>query len=465
LALYDDLGYARWVRRGGGSGFDQGKSVAVDGAGNIYVAGIFNATASFQTGMSVTSAGYNDLFVVKYDTLGSVRWVKRMGGNGFENNPSLVISRNGNLFLTGNFSGKANFGTDTLTSAGSDDVFVARMDTAGNFMWVRKAGGPNSDLSGGIAVDNADNVYLTGRFTNTAAFGTNNLISAGSADIFVAKYNATGAIQWANRFGGSGLDAGNALVADGAGNTYLTGSFENNFAVGTTTITSSGSSDVFVIKLNTSGAPQWARTAGSTVSDAGRALALDAISSVYVTGVYQGKIGFGTDSLTSAGADDIFIAKYSSSGNRQWIKRTGGTMNESALALTVDKTNNIYLTGFFQNKVGFNPDTLTSVSNSEDIFIGRISANPLPVAVPADITTTQNWLIYPNPFTESIALRNNTGQSGRLTVYNLTGAVIRDIPVSSAPETEIWLNGLGNGVYMFVVTYGSQREVFKVLKQ
>jgi Beta-propeller repeat len=165
--------------------------MAVDSAGNCYVHGTFTRVALFGTNQ-LTSAGSNDVFVAKYDNTGALLWINQAGGPGNEDdyNPAIAIDSNGNCYIGGGYLLNATFGNETLTNAGDHDIFVAKYDSNGVFRYVQRAGGTNYDYCRGVGVDRNGNCYLTGSFSGTAGFGTLSLTSSGDNDMFLAKLAA-----------------------------------------------------------------------------------------------------------------------------------------------------------------------------------------------------------------------------------------------------------------------------------
>ncbi|MDY6986929.1 MAG: SBBP repeat-containing protein, partial [Thermodesulfobacteriota bacterium] len=225
-------------------------------------------------------------------------------------------------------AGEAN--ETTLTSAGSYDIFVAKYAPSGALLWAKQAGGTSSAWGDGIATDGSGNSLVTGSFEGTATFGAGeanetSLTSAGGPDIFVAKYASSGALLWAKQAGGADYDEGEGIAIDGSGNCLVTGFFEGTATFGAgeaneTTLTSAGNFDIFVAKYAPSGALLWAKQAGGIYSDQGYGLAIDGSGNCLVTGSFEGTATFGAGAnqtpLTSAGGDDIFVAKYGKSATQ-----------------------------------------------------------------------------------------------------------------------------------------------------
>ena len=238
-----------WSQSFGGSNGERSRAVAIDAAGNILVAGTFSGTANFG-GASLNSAGSNDIFLAKYTPSGQHLWSKRLGGSGDDQIQGLTVNANGDILMTGNFSGSANFGGQNLSSAGSTDIFVAKYSNNGAHLWSKRFGGTGSELGYGVAVDSNDDVVITGAFSNTVDFGGDLLSSAGNTDIFVAKYTTQGNHLWSKRFGGSSYDYGRSVVVDGeSGDVVVTGYFKKTADFGDETLISAGDADIFLMTL------------------------------------------------------------------------------------------------------------------------------------------------------------------------------------------------------------------------
>ncbi len=388
------------AERIGGTGNDQGHDAAVDTSGNVYTTGFFEGTTDFDPGagtFNLTSMGGNDIFVQKLDASDNFVWAKAMGGTSNDGGHDTAVDPSGNVYTTGAFQGTVDFdpgaGTFNLTSAGSNDIFVSKLDASGNFAWAKAMGGTGStgsDVGLAIAVDAPGNVYTTGYFNGTADFdpgaGVSNLTSAGNRDIFISKLDASGNFMWAKAMGGTSSDVGYDFAVDTSGNVYITGSFQGTVdfdpGAGTATLTSAGDRDVFIQKLDASGNFTWAKQIGDTSSDAGLSITVDALGNVYTTGFFEGATDFdpgaGTFNLTSAGNWDIFIQKLDASGNFLWAKRMGGTLFDSGDSIAVDASGNAYTTGSFSGTTDFDPGAgtfnLTS-AGSADIFVSQLDAS------------------------------------------------------------------------------------------
>jgi len=384
------------ISAGGAGGSDYGYSVATDASGNIYKTGNFSGMAVFGSTILV-SAGGSDIFIAKYNSAGVLQWAKRAGGTVDDCGYGIALSGT-SVYVTGYFNGTANFntpsatGSNEITSAGGADIFVAKFDDAGTFQWVKRAGGTGYDYGNGIAISGAS-VYVTGYFNGTADFntptdgGSNTIVSAVSSDIFVAKFDDAGNFQWAKRAGETGVDYGYGIAVSGT-SVYVTGTFDftANFntpsATGSNEIVSAGDFDIFVAKFDDTGTFQWAKRAGGTGADEGKGIFVSG-ASVYVTGYFNGTANFNTPStagsneITSAGWSDIFVTKFDDEGTFQWAKRAGGISLDEGTAVFVSGAS-VYVTGYFNGTANFNtPSTAGSneivSSGSKDIFVAKFN--------------------------------------------------------------------------------------------
>ena len=402
VAKMDAIGNWQWATKAGGTGWDGGCGITIDDTGNSYVTGYFFGTATFGS-YSLTSSGDSDIFVAKIDADGNWQWATKAGGTGSDVGFVITIDDAGNSYVTGFFSDTATFGSYSLTSSGGEDIFVAKIDADGNWQWATKAGGTNADFGYGITIDDAGNSYVTGFFSDTATFGFYSLNSSGGDDIFVAKMDAVGNWQWVTQAGGIVMDYGWGITIDDAGNSYVTGFFSDTATFGSYTLTSCGDSDIFVAKIDADGNWQRATQAGGISYDKGYGITIDDAGNSYVTGYFRDTATFGSYSLTSCGDSDIFVAKIDADGNWQWATQAGGTDWDYGRAITIDDAGNSYVTGMFEGTATFGSYSLTS-SGWFDIFVTKLNSS---VFAENEISPIINSLSnYPNPFKPSGAGRS-----------------------------------------------------------
>ncbi len=382
-------GVHQWTTTFGGTSIAFGFGVAVDGSGNVHVTGYFDETVDFGAG-DVASAGNTDAFVTKLNSSGAHQWTTTFGGTSVDRGYGVAVDGSGNVHVTGKFNGTVNFGAGNVTSAGSSDVFVTKLNSAGTHQWTTTYGGTDdATYSQDVAVDGSGNVHITGSFDGTVNFGAGNVTSAGDYDVFVTKLNSSGAHQWTTTFGGTGDDFGESVAVDGSGNVHVTGYFEGTVNFGAGNVTSAGNVDVFVTKLNSSGVHQWTTTLGGTGTERAREVAVDGPGNVHVTGLFNGTVNFGAGNVTSAGNSDVFVTKLNSSGVHQWTTTFGGTSYDFGWGVAVDGSSNVYSTGYFEGTVDFGAGNVTSAGSS-DVFVVKLDSA-------GDATTTGGGTPPPPP--------------------------------------------------------------------
>ena len=367
----------QWAVKAGGIDGDEGQSIAIDGNGNQYIIGCFDEIATFGN-HTLTTGGGKDIFVAKLDSSGNWLWAIQAGGTDRDYGNDITLDGQGNAWVTGHFEGTASFGSHTLTANGEYDVFAAKLDSSGNWLWAVQAGGPDFDYGTGIALDGAGNAYLSGYFYGTAIFGSQSLVASGGesdADIFVAKLDPDGNWLWAVTAGGTEDDAGFRIAVDGSGNACLVGMFKNTATFGSQTLTASGDFDVFVAKLDPSGNWLWAAGAGGIHPDSGYGIALEDSGVVYVTGLFMGTATFGSHTLTASADDtntDIFVARLDPSGNWLWATRAGGTDHDAGFNIVTDDSGNAWVTGVFARTATFGSHSLTA-GGYYDVFVAKLN--------------------------------------------------------------------------------------------
>ena len=371
-----------WVANGGGSGTDVGNAIAVDAAGNSYVAGYFNGTATFGTN-TLTSAGNTDIFITKQDSNGQLLWARRAGGPGYDAAKGIAVDALGNCYVTGAYEGEASFnGSTSLTNTSPTsyaDVFLAKYDAAGTLVWARSAGVEFANDEGtAVAVDSAGNVLVAGRSVLDTFAG---VPVANPGRIFVAKYDNAGTELWARKAGsysGGNQDTGTGIATDSAGNVFVTGVFYSPVAAfGASMFTNFGNADVFLAKLDAAGTLLWSRQAGGAAQDEAGGGAAAADGSVYLVGATGGSATFSGSNVTSlaGAASDAFIAKYAGDGSVTWVRQMGGSGMSAARGVAVDVAGTVHVTGYFSGGATFGTNTLGGISGSYDAFLTRLDAN------------------------------------------------------------------------------------------
>ncbi|MDC0078328.1 SBBP repeat-containing protein [Deltaproteobacteria bacterium] len=346
---YNSSGTKQWTKQLGSTVSDYANGISIDSSGNVYVAG---ATKGGLDGN--TNAGTNDLFVVKYKSSGTKQWTKQLGSASSDFANGFYIDSSGNVYVSGATYG----GLDGNTNAGNSDLFVVKYNSSGTKQWTKQLGTAEYDEARGVATDLSGNVYVVGGTKGKLAGASN----SGRTDVFLIKYNSSGTKQWTKSLGSNENDLANGVTTDSSGNFYVTG-FTYKYLDGNT---SAGSSDLFVVKYNSSGTKKWTRQLGSSSRDHARGVATDSSGNVYVTGDTYG----GVDGNTNAGYNDLFVVKYNSSGTKQWTKQFGTPSSDLADGVATDSSGNVYVVGYTYGDLDGNTNT-----GASDIFVVKYNSS------------------------------------------------------------------------------------------
>jgi hypothetical protein len=361
----------QWAKIAAGDGFDYGNSITTDDSGNVYISGQFEYDCNFGT-KTVSTAGQHDIFIAKYNSAGTLMWVKSAGSTDGDAGYGVGLDANRNVYMTGEFEKTCHWTqTDSATVGGSNinNIFISKYDNNGNLLWLRNVVSSGDGRGRALVTDTAGNSYFTGTFAHTAAFGNINISYNGYTDAFLAKYDKDGNAIWVRKAGGSSEDKGKGVVLDGMGNVLLCGTFTNSANISGHTISAVGLYDSFIVKYDTSGNYQWVAKAGGTDTTKVAGITCDNDGNSYVTGYFIDTATFGTTTLYSQGSYEFFIAKYDANGNFVWARSGGGANEDFGQGICFDSRRNLlYVTGQFDYMATFGGIPVTSAGN-RDIFI------------------------------------------------------------------------------------------------
>lgn len=382
---------------------NEGRCITHDASGNIYTTGYFGGTVDFDPGLgtySLTASAW-DTFILKLDAAGNFIWAKNIGAVGSITNPrGIAMDITGNVYVTGYYDTIVDFdpgpGIFNLTPNGSNDVFILKLNSTGNFVWAKNFGGSNAGVGPeSITIDLAGKIYITGGFGGNVDFdpnaGISNLNSGSTGATFISKLDTSGNFIWAKCITGSSIyNRGFDIAYDSFGNVYTTGHFwgDCDFDPGPGTYTLDpppsqfSDASVFISKLDASGNFIWAKKLGRKpygVYD-GYSIAIDASDNVYTTGSYEvGDFdpGPGTYTLSCSGPYNSFISKLDPSGNFIWAKCVGGKSVGKSIA--IDAMKNVYTMGTFEYSTDFDPGvgtfSLTGANNpNPNVFILKLDS-------------------------------------------------------------------------------------------
>ncbi len=323
-----------------------------------------NTTFSFNNRWLYTFCFYLITIIASAQNLELLR---QASSGGYNSIIGSVTDDTGNLYVVGGYNGVLTWGTVSLPTAASNESYIAKFDASGNCLWVKRFGGTSYD----IAISGSS-IYITGYFSGTINFntpsvaGSNELTNvAGGGDIFVAKFDTNGNIQWARRAGGTNsyVDMGEGIAATNdavyvVGYFYGTANFNTPHSTGSNEITSAGGTDGFIAKFDTNGDLQLLKRIGGTGFDECKAVAVK-LNEIYVSGLFSETANFntpsasGTNELVSAGATDGFLIRLDNAGSVQWLRRFGGLKGENVTGLAL-WASDVYVSSNSSGIINFN---------------------------------------------------------------------------------------------------------------
>lgn len=359
IRKYDSTGGLQWARQFGVAGDSLWSyGVAPDLFGNVYVGGHTRGDLGGQVGDL-------DLFVGKYDSSGNRLWLRQFGTKFLELGIGVAADSVGNVYLTGYTVGSLGG-----PNAGERDAYVTKFDSSGSLQWTRQIGTTANDEASGVAVDRFDNVIITGHTQGSLA-GPH----AGGNDIFVSKFDGSGALLWTRQAGTPSIEDSSSVATDNEGNIYLSGLTGGNFAR-----RNLGSGDGFLSKYDPLGNPIWARQFGTSSADNSLGVSVGDGGQVYVTGFTRGPIDG-----PPVGSDDVFLARYDPSGNPVWFRQLGTVADEVSNGVSANIGGTVYITGYTQGSlVSPNP-------GGGDVFVAKFSEVPEPTTLLITVATAILW--------------------------------------------------------------------------
>ncbi|MEO8088370.1 MAG: SBBP repeat-containing protein [Bacteroidota bacterium] len=366
----------QWASRIGDNFNDVAYKIVPDNNGNFYVTGYFRNTVHFGTTTLTGIGGQPDIFVAKINSAGIFQWAKRTGGADVDYGYGICLDANSNVYICGSFQDQAMIGNTTFFGPGA---YIAKLDSAGNWIWSRAVTTTlgNRIQFNDVAVDSAENCFVTGSMNVNATFGSFPLTLTGASNSFVAKVNQNGQWLWAVNTHGIDYQYGTALDLDVTGNCYITGECRDVTIFGNDTCI--GFQSVFVSKLSTSGQWLWTQQSLNEVNTnyncRGFDIAVNSLGDAYITGLYGGENIFGADTISGHFANEhCFIAKINTNGQWQWVHAPGAFLeHDIGHGIWRDSNDNIYVCGDFHETLTFGPYILSNTA-TENIFAAKLNS-------------------------------------------------------------------------------------------
>ncbi|MGZ3862536.1 MAG: Ig-like domain-containing protein [Bacteroidia bacterium] len=380
----DPNGQVVWKIKAGGMGSDRATGVACDGSGNIYITGFYYGTAQFGSFILNSVNNTQDIFIAKLNSSGVFQWAVSAGGTLAEDPYAITVDNTGNVIVTGEFQGKATFGGISIISMlnpannSSFDIFTAKYDNNGNFLWVRQGAAKYDDRGLDVGTDASGNVYVCGQFSDTITFNSvhNNQIANA---VFIIKYSPGGNEMWFRKAGATNSIA-YGLTVDSNNDLYVTGDYTgnmifygtpNNFLFGSYT------NRIFLAKYNSAGTYLWGKEDASNSYVSSKDVALDPNENPCIYGEFDCRmdeysvLAGGTGMFNSIGYHDLFITQYDKNGGRTWARNFGGAKNDLAHGIVFTNNTIPYVCGSYEHKLFVNSSLYPFGRYNANYFVGN----------------------------------------------------------------------------------------------
>ena len=356
-----------WLISSGGTHSDCGTAIGSDASGNIYLTGSFQGEAHFGSEKRFSN-GDTDIFLAKYHSNGQLIWIKQAGSNYVKRNtiteyPTALKIHKESIYLAGVFTGIADFNGTKMTSRGKEDIFLAKYDLDGELNWVKRAGSTSQDLATDLTIDHEGNLYLTGFIQKTADFDQNQITSSHQREFFISKYSENGEVLWVKNAESKAFSLGKSIGTDEEG-VLVAGEFSGNMTLASEAIDANGYTDIFLAKYDFDGNPLWISQFGSDGIENLNDLAIYD-ESIYLTGSYLNNSM--SKEWESLGARDGFVSKLDIKGNLIWNRTIGGSGNDEASSLEITN-HEIIVSGKYGSEFEFGEEIYLT-NGFTDIFL------------------------------------------------------------------------------------------------
>lgn len=486
IVKYDNQGNVLWARNYGGPKRDSPTALTTDSTGNIYITGQFEEAITFGSFTLTTTTGQAG-FIAKFDSNGNPVFAKKIiEETSISPFHAIKTDNAGNVYLTGSFnSATATFGMISFENEGwspniatAQRPFVAKMDSMGNYIWVRVAKSTNNMTSGATAlsldIDAAGNVYSGGNFSCATLMFGNQLLTKTTAalsdnNMYLVKYDANGTEIWA-RNAGSNLENNGARLwavkVDLEQNIYASGFFSGNIIFQDTTLNAVGANQLFTVKYDANGNVLWTKIPVNEPGvNQGHSLAIDENNDLYVAGTFTNnpQIDFGNGVvLTNPDLTDgaLFIAKFTPEGEAVWGKSIAPFNGICIVDLYCKSQNELYISSSYAYPITFGNHTIEKLDGTYDQFLTKLSYDALRTT---DWNQNKNK-VYPNPVQDKLVI-SQPENFKTYALYNLLGAKVTEGIIR--PETgTIDFSSVSKGIYILHLLHPeSGSETIKLIKE
>ncbi len=437
-----------------------GNYIAIDPENeNIYITGEFHDELIIPGGTTLTPSDEGSIFIIKYDINGAYKWSLQEDFIGED--LYLAADYANNIVLSGTFNETISISDTELVSAGSADCFISKYDSDAHLVWTKRAGGESVEYLGLVSVDGNNNVYLTGEFAseNVTVDNTEHLMMAGDGNIIFAKLNSSGEVLWIKSFAASNhewyddVSWPTGIKTDIDGNSYIKGNFSYIAYFDDILLENPLSYyNKFIAKIDSDGNALWAKQitklSGSRHSYDYNQFDIDNEGNVYFGVQANDILFFGDDfQYNPSSKNDLFVAKYSTNGNLDWVKTMQGNVYSYSYikSVAVYNTTNVFIGGYFTNYLLIDNEVLTSTNRHG--FIAMFGED---IDGVNEIYNSVGVEIYPNPTKDKIAISTISSlKNARFIIYSVSGKLIKTAIINN--QSEIDVSNLQKGAYFIKI--------------
>jgi hypothetical protein len=470
LTKMDSDGNQLWELSFGSKEDDLAYNLAIDAQNNCWVSGFFSDTLWVGDSTLVSNGG-TDAFLLKFDPNGSLQVAKQLGASGYDRAHHIAVQGNA-VYWLGVYQGTVEIDIDTLTEIAINDVFLLKMDTLGQNIWIKQWGCPSIENISGLTVDNQGNITAATLFRDALIIESDTLWGLPTINNFLVQFNTNGDLLWKTSFEGSGR----GLTHDDSNNIYYTGSFSDSVNILNQQLHSLGESDGFLLSLDNNGQVRWLEPIqGFDQISATNVLWNSQRQERYVTGLLQGTLFYGNDSIESAASgsrhtdDDLYVLAFDFNGLALYAQKFGGQYEDWLANLALHPTDgSLYMFGSFDGDIDFVNTSLQNDGN-KDLFIAKFNIQTVAIKkLENNIISSIN--LFPNPTQEAVVVSFKLQDHSTISIdiLNWNGQLVQSNSYDncSAGEYKKTIHlpkTLSSGIYLVVVQSSSSRQTTKLM--
>jgi hypothetical protein len=361
-----------WIQQAGDiNSKANGFSISSDNSGNVYTTGNFSGKLSFSGVRTIESEGENDCFISKYDKNGKFQWVKTISGGSDESGNSIIVDNNQDIVIVGNFYEEIKIDQTEIKSKGNADIFISKYNRLGVLLWHKVLGSYRMDDAHEVKIDNSNNIYVVGRLSDSINIDNVILKSHGGIDGFIMKFNSKGNILFGKTIGGNEDDDIDDISFDNNNNIFISGVVSDSVFYDSSLILSTGYLNQYFAKINNKGNLSWIKTYGEDSNHEIWDMNVDKLGSIYLTGNHRGAITIDNIEYPSVSKRDysMYLVKFSEKGNLEWFRHFSTKGNGYGHSIGIDEKSNILLSGTFYKSIQIGRKKHKTKSGSGNVLL------------------------------------------------------------------------------------------------